>query len=41
MSVAIFDAPDEASLLKITGRSAAWRGHIAPAMPLEEANQYV
>jgi uncharacterized protein with GYD domain len=40
MSVAIFDAPDEASLLKITGPFSSFGvAHIAPAMPLEEANQ--
>ncbi|HXY87742.1 MAG TPA: DUF3303 family protein [Candidatus Acidoferrales bacterium] len=40
MSVAIFDAPDEETLLKITGpfRSLGV-AHIAPAMPLEEAIQ--
>ncbi|MGZ4907521.1 MAG: DUF3303 domain-containing protein [Halobacteriota archaeon] len=40
MSVAIFDAPDETSLLKITGPfSSDGVAHVAPAMPLDEANQ--
>ncbi|HXY87719.1 MAG TPA: DUF3303 family protein [Candidatus Acidoferrales bacterium] len=38
MSVAIFDAPDEETLLKITGPfSSLGVAHIAPALPLEEA----
>jgi uncharacterized protein with GYD domain len=40
ISVAIFDAPDEAALLKITGPfSSLGVAHVAPAMPLEEALQ--
>ena len=40
MSVAIFDAPDEGTLLKITGPFSNFGvAHIAPAMPLEEAIQ--
>ncbi|HYB58801.1 MAG TPA: DUF3303 family protein [Candidatus Acidoferrales bacterium] len=40
MSVAIFDAPDETALLKITGPfSSLGVAHIAPAMSLEEAIQ--
>ena len=38
MSVAIFEAPNEESLLKITGPFSKYGvAHIAPAMPLEEA----
>ncbi|WP_054848465.1 DUF3303 family protein [Methanoculleus chikugoensis] len=39
MSVAIFEAPDERSLLKITAPFSSYGGvaHVAPAMPLEEA----
>ncbi|MGZ4865131.1 MAG: DUF3303 domain-containing protein [Halobacteriota archaeon] len=40
MSVAIFDAPDEMSLLKITGPFSSFGvAHIAPAMSIDEANQ--
>ena len=40
MSVAIFEAPDEESLLKIKGPFSKYGvAHIAPAMPLEEAVQ--
>ena len=40
ISVAIFDAPDEASLLKVTGPfSSLGVAHIAPAMRLEDALQ--
>ncbi len=40
MSVAIYDAPDETSLLKITGPFSSYGvAHVAPAMPLDEANQ--
>lgn len=40
MSVAIFDAPNEETLLKITGPfSTLGVAHVAPAMPLEEAIQ--
>ncbi|MGZ4907903.1 MAG: DUF3303 domain-containing protein [Halobacteriota archaeon] len=40
MSIAIFDAPDEASLLKITGPFSSFGvAHIAPAVPIDEANQ--
>jgi uncharacterized protein with GYD domain len=39
-SVAIFEAPSETSLLKITAPfSSLGVAHIAPAMPLEEAIQ--
>jgi uncharacterized protein with GYD domain len=42
MSVAIFDAPNEETLLKITGPfSTLGVAHIAPAMPLEEAIQVI
>ncbi|BBL67439.1 hypothetical protein MchiMG62_06200 [Methanoculleus chikugoensis] len=38
MSVAIFEAPDERSLLKITAPFSSYGvAHVAPAMPLEEA----
>ncbi len=40
MSVAIYDAPDETSLLKITGPFSNYGvAHVAPAMPLEEARE--
>ena len=40
ISVAIFEAPDEAALLKVTGPfSSLGVAHVAPAMPLEEAIQ--
>jgi hypothetical protein len=40
MSVAIFDAPNEESLLKITAPFSSYGvAHIAPAMNLEEAVQ--
>ena len=40
MSVAIFEAPDEASLLKVTGPfSSLGVAHVAPAMSLEDAIQ--
>ncbi len=38
MSVAVFEAPNEESLLKITAPFSKYGvAHIAPAMPLEEA----
>ncbi len=40
ISVAIFDAPDEAALLKVTGPfSSLGVAYVAPALPLEEALQ--
>jgi uncharacterized protein with GYD domain len=40
MSVAIFDAPNEEALIKITAPFSSYGvAHIAPAMPLEEAIQ--
>ena len=40
ISVAIFEAPDEAALLKVTRPfSSLGVAHVAPAMPLEEAIQ--
>jgi hypothetical protein len=40
MSVAIFDAPNTESLLKITAPFSSFGvAHIAPAVPLEEAIQ--
>mgnify|MGYP002406503369 FL=1 len=38
MSVAIFEAPDERSILKITAPFSSYGvAHVVPAMPLEEA----
>ena len=38
MSVAVFEAPDEGSILKITAPFSPYGiAHVAPAMPLDEA----
>jgi len=38
MSVAVFEAPDERSILKITAPFSSYGvAHVVPAMPLEEA----